>query len=133
MSKIFRSWNPDQSILFPPSVLDLVSPGHLVHFVRDMAVTALQKPDFRRINLFLQRHLPSLRGPFVPVLRLRLERAGQRSRCRLREQVVEPVFGTIKKSRGFRQCLLRGVEKVAGEWSLICTAHNLRQLAAVRA
>jgi len=35
MSKTFRSWNPEQSILFPPSVLDLVPPGHLAHFVRD--------------------------------------------------------------------------------------------------
>ena len=26
--------------------------------------------------------------------------------------------------RGFRQFLLRGLEKVNGEWSLICTGHN---------
>jgi hypothetical protein len=43
---------------------------------------------------------------------------------------VEPVFGQIKQARGFRQFLLRGKEKVAGEWSLLCTAHNLLKLAA---
>jgi hypothetical protein len=36
-----------------------------------------------------------------------------------------PVFGIIKQARGFRQFLLRGVRKVTGEWSLLCTCHNL--------
>jgi NAD(P)-dependent dehydrogenase (short-subunit alcohol dehydrogenase family) len=31
-------------------------------------------------------------------------------------------------TRGFRQFLLRGVEKVRAEWAMICTAHNLRKL-----
>jgi len=59
-----------------------------------------------------------------------LRRAGRRSRYRLRKQVVEPVFGQIKQARGFRQFLLRGLDKVRGEWALICTAHNLLKLAA---
>ena len=41
---------------------------------------------------------------------------------------VEPVFGQIKQGRGFRQFLLRGLQKVQGEWSLICTGHNLLKL-----
>lgn len=45
-----------------------------------------------------------------------------------RKETVEPVFGQIKQARGFRQFLLRGVEKVRGEWSLICTTHNLLKL-----
>jgi transposase len=45
-----------------------------------------------------------------------------------RKKIVEPVFGQIKQGRGFRQFLLRGVEKVKGEWSLICTTHNLLKL-----
>ena len=39
--------------------------------------------------------------------------------------IVEPVFGQIKQARGFRQFLLRGLEKVRGEWALICMTHNL--------
>jgi transposase len=42
-----------------------------------------------------------------------------------RKFVVEPVFGQIKQARGFRQFLLRGLEKVRGEWALICLTHNL--------
>jgi hypothetical protein len=63
---------------------------------------------------------------------MRLRKGGYRSRYRLRKQTVEPVFGQIKHARGFRQFLLRGIEKVEAEWSLICTAHNLLKLAQVQ-
>jgi hypothetical protein len=43
---------------------------------------------------------------------------------------VEPVFGQIKQARGFRQFLLRGFDKAAAEWTVICTVHNLCKLAA---
>lgn len=68
--------------------------------------------------------------PRMYAMWLTLKRAGHRSRYCLRKQIVEPVFGQIKHGRGFRQFLLRGEEKVSGEWSLICTAHNLLKLAA---
>jgi hypothetical protein len=68
-------------------------------------------------------------GPLTKAMRDKLKRAGWRSRYRLRKQTVEPVFGQIKQARGFRQFLLRGIEKVTAEWALICTAHNLTKLA----
>ncbi len=68
-------------------------------------------------------------GPLTQAMRDKLKRAGWRSRYRLRKQVVEPVFGQIKQARGFRQFLLRGIDKVKAEWALICTAHNLSKLA----
>lgn len=72
----------------------------------------------------------NLTGPLTKAMRDKLRRAGRRSRYRLRKQTVEPVFGQIKQARGFRQFLLRGIEKVSAEWALICTAHNLSKLAA---
>mgnify|MGYP001616817287 CR=1 FL=1 len=55
-----------------------------------------------------------------------------------RKGMIEPIlrdsgqaFGQIKSAeggRGFRQFLLRGLEKMRGEWSLICLTHNLRKL-----
>ena len=45
-----------------------------------------------------------------------------------RKAIVEPVLGQIKHARGFRQFLLRGFEKVQGEWSLVCTTHNVLKL-----
>ena len=62
-------------------------------------------------------------------MREKLKWAGWRSRCRLRKQIVEPVFGQIKQARGFRQFLLRGLDKVKAEWAIICIAHNLTKLA----
>jgi transposase len=69
-------------------------------------------------------------GVWVKRMRKRLRQGSRRSRYRLRKQTVEPVFGLIKQARGFRQFLLRGQKKVAAEWSLLCTAHNLLKLAA---
>jgi transposase len=45
-----------------------------------------------------------------------------------RKGIVEPVIGQIKQARGFRQFLLRGIKKVQGEWSLVCTTHNILKL-----
>ena len=67
-------------------------------------------------------------GPLSQAMRSKLKRAGWRSRYRLRKQIVEPVFGQIKQARGFRQFLLRGIEKVKAEWAMICTAHNILKL-----
>ncbi len=44
-----------------------------------------------------------------------------------RKTIVEPVFGQIKNS-GFRGFGLRGKAKVAGEFSLVCAAHNLKKI-----
>lgn len=68
-------------------------------------------------------------GSLIARMSTKLKRAGYRSRYRLRKQIVEPVFGQIKQARGFRQFLLRGIDKVKAEWALICTAHNLVKLA----
>jgi hypothetical protein len=45
-----------------------------------------------------------------------------------RKAIVEPVNGQIKEARGLRRFLLRGLEKVNGEWHLITATHNLLKL-----
>lgn len=45
-----------------------------------------------------------------------------------RKAIVEPVHGQQKEARGFRRFLLRGLDKVQGEFDLVCTAHNLLKL-----
>ena len=61
-------------------------------------------------------------------MRRKLQTKRGQQRYALRMETVEPVFGQIKQGRGFRQFLLRGLEKVKSEWSLICTGHNLLKL-----
>jgi transposase len=96
--------------------------------------------DQQKINAFIatgrQRHgqlaadaAPGTPGSRVEMMRAKLRKDGFDSPYRLRKQTVEPVFGQIKHARGFRQFLLRGRAKVAAEWAMICTVHNLLKLA----
>ena len=51
----------------------------------------------------------------------------------LRKQIPEPVFGIIKSALGFRQFLLRGLDKVRGEWKLVTLAWNIKRMFALNA
>jgi transposase len=76
-----------------------------------------------------QSHHPSLSDRFAqpppapdnptPVAAMlhRLARSEGKRLYALRKQIPEPVFGIIKSALGFRQFLLRGLDKVRGEWS----------------
>ena len=46
----------------------------------------------------------------------------------LRKQIVEPVFGIIKRAMNQSYLLLRGTEKVEGELSLTMLAYNIRRV-----
>src|SRR5580692_2269711 len=74
---------------------------------------------------------PCQRGP-LPKEASRVERMERKLETKVgaavyatRKFIAEPVFGQIKQARGLRQFLLRGIEKVRGEWALICLTHNL--------
>lgn len=71
--------------------------------------------------------------PKTEDMRERLRKDGFKSPCRLRKQTVEPVFGQIKHARGFRQFLMRGIQKVSAEWAMLCTVHNILKLAGTAA
>jgi len=81
-----------------------------------------------------ERPGPCPRGP-LPQTATRLDRMTRKLQTKIgaaiyaaRKAIVEPVIGQIKHARGFRQFLLRGFEQVQGEWSLVCTTHNLLKL-----
>jgi hypothetical protein len=71
------------------------------------------------------------RGPLpkdatrVDRMRRKLKTKAGKTVYAARKAIVEPVFGQIKQARGFRQFLLRGIEKVRGEWALVCLTHNI--------
>ena len=74
------------------------------------------------------------RGPLpkdatrVDRMRRKLKTKAGKAVYAARKAIVEPVFGQIKQARGFRQFLMRGIEKVRGEWSLVCLTHNILKL-----
>ena len=47
-----------------------------------------------------------------------------------RSEIIERLFGQIKGNDGFRRWTFRGLTKVAAQWTMICTAINLRQIIA---
>ena len=56
------------------------------------------------------------------------ERVGKQRLLRKRKVIVEPPFGLIKEILQFRRFTVVGLEKVRVQWSLICSAFNLRKL-----
>jgi transposase len=71
---------------------------------------------------------PQIRSAFVREMKEKMAEDEAREKYRLRKQTVEPVFGTIKQWMGFRQFLLRGHDKVTGEWTLVTLAYNFKRL-----
>jgi hypothetical protein len=65
-------------------------------------------------------------------MRHRLKTRDGRAVYAQRKSTVETVFGIIKQVLGFRQFLLRGLDSVAGEWSLVCIGWNLKRLHALQ-
>ena len=77
---------------------------------------------------------PCPRGP-LPQGATRVDRMRRKLKTKVgkavyaaRKAIVEPVFGQIKQARGFRQFLLRGIEKVRREWAMVCLTHNILKL-----
>jgi transposase len=64
----------------------------------------------------------------VEAMAHRLKTRAGRDLYALRKQIPEPVFGIIKSVMGFRQFLLRGIDKVRGEWRLVTMAWNLKRM-----
>lgn len=81
-----------------------------------------------------QQPAPCPRGPLpkgatrVDRMRRKLQTRAGKAVYAARKGIVEPVFGQIKQARGFRQFLLRGLDKVKGEWALVCLTHNILKL-----
>jgi transposase len=81
-----------------------------------------------------EKRLACKRGPLpkgagaVERMKRKLQTQVGRRIYAMRKAIVEPVFGQIKQVRGFRQFLLRGLEKVQREWALVCLTHNILKL-----
>ena len=62
-----------------------------------------------------------------------LENAEGKALYAKRKCMPEPVFGIIKSALGFCEFLLRGLENVQGEWSLVTMAWNVKRMFALKA
>ena len=67
----------------------------------------------------------------VERMRYRMKTPAGKALYAKRKSTAEPAFGIIKEAMGFRQFLLRGLEAVKGEWTLVCIAYNLKRLCTI--
>lgn len=66
--------------------------------------------------------------PLRQQMNSKMEKEAAKAIYKERKIIVEPVFGQIK-NMGFRGFSVRGKEKVAGEFSLVCAVHNIKKIA----
>lgn len=85
--------------------------------VKDLCTGA----KYRKLTLTSADHI-------VKSMRTKLETRLGKQAMRIRRTTVEPVIGQIKEHASFRSFRLRGLNKVKGEFALICTAHNLKKI-----
>src|SRR5271163_1188743 len=82
-----------------------------------------------------QRFAPAAKSPpesatAMQKMAHRLKTPRGRKLYGLRKQTPEPVFGIIKSVMGYRQCLLRGLQNVRGEWNLVTLSWNIKRMCA---
>lgn len=98
---------------------------------------ALEKKEHHRTVSDLEKQeepaVPAPGAKWSEVMKHRLKTTVGKAKYKLRQQTVEPVFGIIKSVMGFRQFLLRGLEKVGLEWQWVCLAYNLKRLHIMKA
>jgi transposase len=66
--------------------------------------------------------------PLRQQMNSKMEKEDAKAVYKERKIIVEPVFGQIK-NMGFRGFSVRGKEKAAGEFSLVCAVHNIKKIA----
>jgi hypothetical protein len=119
--KLPRQMSADAGYFSSETVQTLTSDGVDVYMPPDKTKYRSSLPPAPRGRIPGSLSLPDR-------MRRKLRTKKGRQRYGLRKVLSEPVFGQIKQARGFRQFLLRGREKVSGEWQLICTGHNVLKL-----
>jgi transposase len=90
-----------------------VATGRIQHGERVSAAPRGRPPDNLTVKEKMARKLRTQKG---------------RQTYAKRKSIVEPVFGQIKRARGFVQFSLRGLAKMRGEWAMVCLTHNLLKL-----
>jgi transposase len=65
--------------------------------------------------------------PLREAMREKMSHEESKEIYKKRKVIVEPVFGQIK-NMGFRRFHVRGFQKASGEFSLVCSVHNIKKM-----
>ena len=75
-----------------------------------------------------ERPVKKIKDPRLLKMKEKLQSEEGKALYAKRNHTVETAFGIIKAVMGFREFMLRGLEKVRGEWCLGCLSYNLKRL-----
>ncbi|WP_295402425.1 IS1182 family transposase [uncultured Thiocystis sp.] len=99
--------------------------GHIIPLLAGARETHHPSPEARFAEAAVAP--PATASPLAR-MRHRLTTVEGKALDAKRKSTVEPVFGIVKEVMGFRQFLLRGLQAVTGEWTLVCLAYNVKRL-----
>lgn len=89
----------------------------------------------RRVEDLEKKEEPAAPDPQAgtkEIMQHRLRTRAGKALYDLRKETVEPVFGIIKETMGFRRFSMRGKTKAALEWTLVTLSYNLRRMYCVQ-
>ena len=72
--------------------------------------------------------LIDVREPLLQKMREKLSSEEGKKKYLKRQCTIEPVFGHLKYNLGYRNFLLRGIEKVTAEFKLMCIGWNIKKM-----
>lgn len=71
------------------------------------------------------------RTPFDEIIHKQIQKQSDRDKPKLlclRKEIVEPVFGWIKRNQGFQRWSFRNLDAVDTQWKMICATINLKKM-----
>lgn len=89
--------------------------------------TAREKHNSYLSNMLDDKPVPTECKTPTEKMQFKLKGKEEKEIYKKRKQTVEPVFGIIKEILGFRRFSLRGEKETDAEWSLVCSAYNLKR------
>ena len=113
---------------FSEANVEKCTAASLVHFIPEKR----EKHNLPLTERFREDPEPPQNATAVQAMRHRLQTREGKAVYATRKSTVETVFGIIKQAQGFRQFLLRGLDSVQSEWSLVCIGWNLNRMHALR-
>jgi hypothetical protein len=87
-----------------------------------------QRTQVRQVAIFLGK-MPGTRERAGDRMKRKIDSERGREMITRRFATVEPVFGNLRHNKRLNRFILRGRDKVDGQWKLYCLVHNIEKLA----
>lgn len=116
-----------------PYKSDLTADGHRYHVYQSWPKECVGCPLKDKCLPPKTKHRTITRGEQEPIFEAHRERMEKRGNVLMRQRagLCEHPFGTLKLGCGWTHFLLRGLQKVRAEWSLMMLSYNFRRVLSI--